>query len=45
MSYELGTDGERRLGAYFDMIGELLGHKLRRASFAAYAMASMIAAP
>ncbi len=38
MNYELGTDGERRLGAYFDMIGDLLGHKLRRASFAAYAM-------
>lgn len=38
MSYELGADGERRLVEYLDILGGLLGHKRRRASFAAYAM-------
>jgi SRSO17 transposase len=38
MSFELGAAGTARLASYFDGIGELLGDKRRRASFATYAM-------
>jgi SRSO17 transposase len=38
MAYELDTDAQRRLGEYFAEIGEVLGNKCRRASFAMYAM-------
>jgi len=33
----LGQDSLNRLAAYFDRIGEVLGHDSRRASFATYA--------
>jgi SRSO17 transposase len=38
MAYELGAEGEGRLERYLDQLGELLGNRPRRASFAAYAM-------
>jgi SRSO17 transposase len=38
MDLVLDADTGRRLEAYFDVIGELLGHPARRASFATYAM-------
>lgn len=38
MAYPLEPDAERRLEEYFAAIGETLGHKKRRASFAIYAM-------
>jgi SRSO17 transposase len=38
MDLVLDADAGRRLEAYFDAIGELLGHPARRASFATYAM-------
>jgi SRSO17 transposase len=38
MELVLNADAGRRLEAYFDTIGELLGHPARRASFATYAM-------
>ena len=38
MTYELDAAGVRRLEAYFEGIGERLGEKRRRASFALYAM-------
>jgi SRSO17 transposase len=37
MSYVMDADAERRLGEYFAEIGEVLGNKKRRASFAVYA--------
>src|SRR5271170_4335562 len=38
MAYELDGTGVERLGGYFEEIGELLGEKRRRASFAVYAL-------
>src|SRR5262249_29713186 len=38
MTYELDAQGIRRLGTYFEEIGERLGDKRRRASFALYGM-------
>ena len=38
MAYPLESDAQRRLEEYFAEIGETLGHKKRRASFAIYAM-------
>jgi SRSO17 transposase len=38
MDLVLDTDAGRRLEAYFDVIGGLLGHPARRASFATYAI-------
>jgi SRSO17 transposase len=38
MTYEMDADGVRRLEAYFDTIGEVLGSDHRRESFAMYAM-------
>ena len=38
MDLVLNADTGRRLEAYFDAIGELLGHPARRASFATYAL-------
>ncbi len=38
MSYRLKASGETRLTRYFDEIGELLGRRGRRESFAMYAM-------
>lgn len=38
MDLVLDADAGRRLEAYFDAIGEVLGHPARRASFATYAM-------
>jgi SRSO17 transposase len=38
MAYEMSADGERRLERYLDQIGERLGDKRRRASFAMYTM-------
>jgi SRSO17 transposase len=38
MELVLDADAGRRLEAYFDTIGEVLGHAARRASFATYAM-------
>src|SRR5208282_5312745 len=38
MTYELDGIGEKRLERYFEEIGDLLGEKRRRASFAMYAM-------
>jgi hypothetical protein len=37
-SYTLKAPGETRLARYFDNIGELLGRRGRRESFAMYAM-------
>ncbi len=34
----MDADGQRRLGEYFDGVGEILSNKCRRASFAMYAM-------
>jgi hypothetical protein len=34
----MDADGQRRLGEYFDGIGDILSNKRRRASFAMYAM-------
>jgi SRSO17 transposase len=38
MGYELDVEGERRLEHYFDKIGERVGDRHQRASFAMYAM-------
>jgi SRSO17 transposase len=38
MAYELDADGERRLKAFFDEIGRVVGSDHHRASFAMYAM-------
>ena len=38
MAYTLDISGQRRLGAYFDEIGAILGRKDRRESFAIYGM-------
>jgi SRSO17 transposase len=38
MDFILDRDGEERLSSYFDRIGDVLGNKKRRASFALYAM-------
>jgi SRSO17 transposase len=38
MAYVLDVAGQRRLFSYFDAIGELLGRRERRESFAIYAM-------
>jgi SRSO17 transposase len=38
MAYELDRSGVERLEGYFEEIGELLGEKRRRASFAVYAL-------
>src|SRR3954454_10180355 len=38
MSYELDQAATRRLQDYFEQIGEILGDRRRRASFAMYAM-------
>src|SRR5688500_15882738 len=38
MDQLMGADAQRRLGEYFAEIGEALGNKTRRASFATYAM-------
>lgn len=38
MDLTLDADAGRRLEAYFDAVGALLGHRARRASFATYAM-------
>jgi SRSO17 transposase len=38
MAYEMNADAERRLERYFDQMGEQIGDKHRRASFAMYAM-------
>jgi SRSO17 transposase len=38
MAYEMDAGGERRLQAYLDQIGELLGGSHQRESFAMYAM-------
>jgi SRSO17 transposase len=38
MAYELGHEGELRLKEYLGNIGDILGNKKRRASFATYAM-------
>lgn len=38
MAFEMSAAGEQRLEAYFSGIGELLGDRRRRASFALYAM-------
>ena len=37
MDFVLDRDGEARLKAYFDGVGDLLGYQKRRASFALYA--------
>src|SRR6516162_3927552 len=37
MDFLLDHDGEARLKSYFDRIGDVLGYKKRRASFALYA--------
>jgi SRSO17 transposase len=37
MDYSMDRDAERRLGEFFDRIGDVLGHKKRRESFALYA--------
>jgi SRSO17 transposase len=41
MDYVMGADAQRRLGEYFAEIGEVLGNKKRRASFAVYAFGLM----
>lgn len=38
MQFVVDAGAERRLGEYFAEIGDILGHKLRRESFAIYAM-------
>jgi SRSO17 transposase len=38
MGYELDADAQSRLNGYFSAIGDALGNKTRRASFATYAM-------
>ncbi len=38
VQYDMCADAERRLGEYFAEIGDVLGHKKRRASFATYAL-------
>ena len=38
MPYELNAEAEGRLTGFLDMIGEALGNKKRKASFATYAM-------
>lgn len=38
MSYEMDGEGMRRLEEYLDRIGQVLGNKKRKASFAAYAL-------
>jgi SRSO17 transposase len=38
MDYEMGADAQRRLIGFFAQVGEALGNRKRRASFAAYAM-------
>jgi SRSO17 transposase len=38
MSYDFDPSGVDRLKEYFELIGEVLGHKNRRTSFAAYAL-------
>jgi SRSO17 transposase len=38
MSYEFDADAERRLDSYFSEIGDVLGDRRRRSSFAAYAL-------
>lgn len=38
MQYQLNSDGEQRLAEYVDLIGNVLGHKRRRESFAIYAL-------
>ena len=37
MSYEMDPAAERRLASYFELIGDVLGNKKRRESFAVYA--------
>jgi SRSO17 transposase len=41
MEYQMDRAGELRLGEYFELIGEALGNKKRKASFATYAMGLM----
>jgi SRSO17 transposase len=41
MEYQMDRAGELRLGEYFELIGEALGNKTRKASFATYAMGLM----
>jgi SRSO17 transposase len=38
VQYDMDADATRRLGEYFAEIGDVLGHKKRRASFATYAL-------
>jgi SRSO17 transposase len=38
MPYELNAEGERRLTGFVDIIGDVLGNKKRKVSFATYAM-------
>lgn len=38
MHFTVGTGAERRMGEYFAKVGDILGHKLRKESFAIYAM-------
>lgn len=38
MDYVMDAAAQRRLGSYFDRIGDVLGHKKRRECFAAYAL-------